>query len=120
MKRVFNKNDWKRADGASPTPKRLKLEPDEQILYVFPVENCESDRYKSQSDCRKHVFVKHGWYYYSEKKQDVRDVFPAALLQPTKKQHKKTMLNSLSLNKLQVTLYFVVVYQCCVYYITVV
>ena len=83
MKRVFNKNDWKRADGASPTPKRLKLEPDEQGLYVCPVENCESDRYKSQRGCRKHVFVKHGWYYYFEKKPDVRDVFPAALLQPT-------------------------------------
>ena len=71
--------------GASPKPKRLKLEPDGHGLYVCPVENCDSDSYKSQRGCRKHVFVKHGWFYFFDKKPDVEEAFPQMLAQPAKR-----------------------------------
>ena len=92
MKRTFSKNDWKAVEGASVKPKRLKLEPNGQGLYVCPLESCDSDSYKSQRGCRKHVFVKHGWFYYFDKKPDVQEAFPQKLFQTAKRQtgRKKT------------------------------
>ena len=86
MKRTFSKDDWKAVEGASVKPKRLKLEPDGHGLYVCPIENCDSDSYKSQRGCRKHVFVKHGWFYYFDKKPDVQEAFPQKLFQTAKRQ----------------------------------
>ena len=86
MKRTFSKSDWKDVEGASVKPKRLKLEPDGDGLYVCPVENCDSNSYKSQRGCRKHVYVKHGWFYYFNKKPDVQEAFPQKLVLPAKRQ----------------------------------
>jgi len=44
--------------------------------FVCPVEGCDSDAYKSKRGCRKHVFVKHGWYYYFEQKPQIEKSFP--------------------------------------------
>lgn len=85
MKRTFNKNEWKTVTGASPKSKRLKVEPDGYGLYVCPVEDCDSDSYKSQRDCRKHVFFKHGWYYYFDKISNVQEAFPQILVEPRQK-----------------------------------
>ena len=86
MKRTFSKNEWKTVDGASAKPKRLKLEPDNHGMYLCPIENCDSDRYKSQRGCRKHVFVKHAWFYYFDKKPDIQESFPEKLIEPSKRQ----------------------------------
>ena len=51
-KQILSKASWKDAIGA--------------LLFVFPVAYCESEPYRSNRGCRKHVFMKHGWYYYSE------------------------------------------------------
>ena len=46
-------------------PKRLKLL-SHNGLFICHVAYCESNR-----GCRKHVFTKHGWYYYFEEKPDI-------------------------------------------------
>ena len=33
-------------------------------------------RFRSKRGCPKHVFMKHGWYYYFEEKPDIAKVFP--------------------------------------------
>ena len=73
-KRILSKNSWKDAIGASKKPKRLKLY-SHNGLFICPVACCESEPYRSKRDCRKHVFTKHGWYYYFEEKPDIAKVF---------------------------------------------
>ena len=86
MRRTFSKADWKDVEGASVKPKRLKLAPNADGLYVCPVENCDSNSYKSQRSCRKHVFVKHGWFYFFDTKPDIQEAFPEKLSMATKRQ----------------------------------
>ena len=57
-KRILSKTSWKDAIGASKKPKSLKLL-SHNGLFICHVAYCESNR-----GCRKHVFRKHGWYYY--------------------------------------------------------
>ena len=45
-------------------------------MILCPVIDCDSDAYRSQRGCRKHVSVKHGWYYYFDKKPKIEDSFP--------------------------------------------
>jgi len=80
MKRTFKKEEWKSVAGATEKPKRLRLEENKDGLFVCPVEDCDSDAYKSQRGCRKHVSVKHGWYYFFEEKPKVEDSFPDKIL----------------------------------------
>jgi len=81
MKRTFTKKEWKSVTGATEKPKRLRLEENKDGLFVCPVQDCDSDAYKSQRGCRKHVSVKHGWYFFFEEKPKVEDSFPEAILQ---------------------------------------
>jgi len=76
MKRTFTKEEWKSVAGATEKPRRLKLELNQDGYFVCPVEGCDSDAYKSKRGCRKHVFVKHGWYYYFEQKPQIEKSFP--------------------------------------------
>ena len=68
MKRTFNKKEWQQVEGASQKPKRLKLLPDQHGLFLCPLSGCDSNSYKSQRGCRKHVVEKHGWYFYFDEK----------------------------------------------------
>ena len=74
-KRVFPKASWKEAIGTTKKPKRLKFL-SHNVLFICPVAYCESEPYRSKRGCRKHVFTKHGWYYYFEEKPDIAKVFP--------------------------------------------
>ena len=74
-KRILSKTSWKDAVGASKKPKRLKLL-SHNGLFICPVSYCESEPCRSKRGCRKHVFTKHGWYYYFEEKPDIAKVFP--------------------------------------------
>ena len=69
------KVSWKDAIGATKKSKRLKLLSHNGLL-ICPVAYCESEPYRSKRGCRKHVFTKHGWYYYFEEKPDIAKVFP--------------------------------------------
>ena len=85
MKRTFSKKEWQQVNGASQKPKRLKLAADQHGLFVCPLPGCDSNSYKSQRGCRKHVVEKHGWYFYFDEKPKIEDAFPDKLLQPTNK-----------------------------------
>ena len=50
-------------------PKRLK-----SLSAILPVVSCESEPNRSKRGCLKHVFKKHGWYYYFEEKPDIAKV----------------------------------------------
>lgn len=81
MKRTFCKKEWKEVKGANPKAKRLKLEADNNGLYICPLPDCDSNFYKSQRGCRKHVTEKHGWYFYFDEKPKLEDAFPEKILQ---------------------------------------
>ena len=76
-KRVLSKKEWKDAIGARNKPKRLKLKANELGLFICPVERCDSEGYRSKRGCRKHVYSRHGWFYYFDEKPDVKKVFPS-------------------------------------------
>ena len=76
MKRLMPKPFWKEACGASLKPKRLKLNPQKDGLFICPVRDCDSESYRSKRGCRKHVFNRHGWYYYFDSKPEVSKVLP--------------------------------------------
>ena len=75
MKRIFFNASWKDAFGATKKSKRLKLL-SFNGLFICSVAYYESEPYRSKCDCRKHVFKKHGWYYYFEERTDIAKVFP--------------------------------------------
>ena len=74
--RIFSKLSWQIAVGINKKPKRLKLLANKDGLFTCPVSTCESEYFKSQRGCRKHVFYKHGWYYFFEEKPDINKYFP--------------------------------------------
>ena len=74
-KRILSKAFRKDAIGATKKPKRLKLL-SHNGLFICPVAYCESEPYRSKRGCRKHVFTKHGWYYYFKQKSDITKVLP--------------------------------------------
>ena len=76
-KQCLTKPIWKSAIGANPKAKRLKLQADNDGLFSCPVHFCEHGRYHSKRGCRKHVYTKHGWYYYFEEKPEMDKVFPS-------------------------------------------
>ena len=76
-KQCLTKPIWKSAIGANPKAKPLKLQADNDGLFSCPVHFCEHGRYHSKRGCRKHVYTKHGWYYYFEEKPEMDKVFPS-------------------------------------------
>ena len=85
MKRTFNKKEWSTVQGASKKAKRLKLTSDKDGIFLCPLNGCDSNAYKSQRGCRKHVTEKHGWYFYFDEKPKIEDAFPDKLLSLTNK-----------------------------------
>ena len=71
-KRSKSNIDWSKHDGASPKPKRLHLEEDDNDgLFHCPVEKCAHEEgFSSQRGCRKHVKNKHAWFYHFDSKPD--------------------------------------------------
>ena len=66
------KINWSNIDGASPKPKRLHLETDEtDRLFHCPIQVCDHDGFQSQRGCRKHVNIKHSWFFYFDEKPDL-------------------------------------------------
>ena len=78
---------------ATKKTKRLKLQ-SHNGLFICPVAYCESEPYRSKRGCRKHVFTKHGWYYYFEEKTDIVKVFPEFTTRTNNYQLPKLVKNS--------------------------
>ena len=86
-KRVFSKTTWSKVvKDEGKKAKRLHLKANKDGLYFCPVDLCESDGYKSQRGCRKHVSVKHGWFYFFDEKPDMNKYFPQLCTQVNAKQ----------------------------------
>ncbi|KAL9954646.1 hypothetical protein ACROYT_G042211 [Oculina patagonica] len=74
-----SKINWSNIDGASPKPKRLHLEKDEiDQLFHCPIQVCDHDGFQSQRGCRKHVNIKHSWFYYFDEKPDLGEIAACA------------------------------------------
>ena len=91
MKRTFTKDEWKNIAGASIKPKRLKLESNDDNMFICPIPDCDSNAYKSQRGCRKHVSTKHGWHFYFDNKPSIEESFPDKLLQEKQDLRKRSM-----------------------------
>ena len=63
--------DWKLVDGAFTKQRRLHLVKGSDGLDHCPITGCEHPGFSSQRGCRKHVKIKHGWYYYFDEKPNV-------------------------------------------------
>ena len=74
--RLLDKQKWKEVVGKEVKPRRLKILRTANGLYFCPVKQCDSEGFKSQRGCRKHVYVKHGWYYFFDEKPDQSIYFP--------------------------------------------
>ena len=86
-KRVFSKTIWaKTLKDEGKKAKRLHLKPNADGVYFCPVDLCESDGFKSQRGCRKHVHIKHGWYYFFDEKPDMNKYFPELCTNSSTKQ----------------------------------
>ena len=73
------KINWSNIDGASPKPKRLHLEKDEtDRLFHCPLQVCDHDGFQSQRGCRKHVNIKHSWFFYFDQKPDLGELAACA------------------------------------------
>ena len=59
--------------------KRLHLIANKDGSFNCPVEICDSSSFRSQRGCRKHVYTKHGWYYYFDKRPNPKEVLPKQL-----------------------------------------
>ena len=85
--KLFSKKIWENAVGAAKKPRRLHLVVANGCYYC-PVKSCDSFPYHSQRGCRKHVFTKHGWYYYFDEKPNHGAVLPQEVV--TNKSIRKT------------------------------
>ena len=79
LRRVLNKEAWKKA-AAGKKPRRLKLVADKNGIYTCPVNTCDSNGFKSKRGCRKHVYSRHGWYYFYDEKPNVAEIFPETIV----------------------------------------
>ena len=62
---------WEKVLGAEMKATKLKLNPQEDGIFLCPVNSCDSEPYHNQRSCRKHVNNRHGWYYYFDTKPDI-------------------------------------------------
>ena len=93
-KRLFSKTTWKSAIGATIKAKRLKLSEDNDGCFSCPVAHCDNEKFRSKRGCRKHVFNKHGWFFYFEEKPDIEKVFPSLNTRESKYQLPKRAITA--------------------------
>jgi len=83
-KKLLSKYVWKNAVGATSKPKRLHLKADLDGLFSCPVLHCDGYAYETKRGCRKHVFNRHGWYYFFDEKPNIEDVLPQHVIDNNK------------------------------------
>ena len=44
------------------------------VLYHCPVQECEHDGFQSQRGCRKHVNIKHSWFFYFDEMPNSKEI----------------------------------------------
>ena len=73
--------NWKALLGAAHGKRTLKLRPNVRNLYTCPIKLCLHADFKSCRGLRKHINIKHPWYYYFDeqpvvKREDMVDITP--------------------------------------------
>ena len=69
------RTDWKSLDGAAEKRRRrLRLVKANDGLFHSPVSHCGHDGFYSQRGSRKHVKNHPDWFYYFDKKPEIKDV----------------------------------------------
>ena len=66
--------DWSKLPNASPKPKRLHLEEDDDGLFHCPVQGFKHDGFTTQRGCRRHGKNKHRWYFYFDEKPNITQI----------------------------------------------
>ncbi|XP_066917939.1 uncharacterized protein [Clytia hemisphaerica] len=64
--------NWKTLVGAAHGKRTLKLRPNGQNFYTCPIKLCLHGDFKSCRGLRKHINVKHPWYYYFDEQPEVK------------------------------------------------
>ena len=70
------KLEWKNAVGAFEKSRRLHLFKNVENIVLCPVPHCDHEGFLTLRGCRKHVFMKHGWYFYFDNKPSEMECFP--------------------------------------------
>ena len=86
MSKKFLRVNWCVIDGAARQKKMLRLRANEDGLYVCPVGNCMHTGFKTARGLRKHIDVRHNWFYYFDAEPTVKREQVAA--DPTKQRTK--------------------------------
>ena len=68
------RTDWKSLDGDAEKRRCLHLVKANDGLFHCPVIHCNHDGFYSQRSCRKHVRNHHNWFYYFDKKPEIKDL----------------------------------------------
>ena len=64
--------NWKALAGAAHGKRTLKLRANGQNLFTCPIKLCLHADFHSSRGLRKHINVKHPWYYYFDKQPEVK------------------------------------------------
>ena len=72
MGKKFLAVNWNVIDGAAKQKRMLKLRPDEDGIFMCPLESCMHTGFKSSRGLRKHIDTRHDWYYYFDSKPTVK------------------------------------------------
>ena len=64
--------NWKALVGAAHGKRTLKLRPNRLNLYTCPIKLCLHGDFKSSRGLRKHINIKHPWYYYFNEQPEVK------------------------------------------------
>ena len=78
--KLLPKHVWKDAVGAKGKSRRLSLKKSADGFFNCPVSSCDSLPYKSQRGCRKHVYQRHGWFYYFDQRPNIEEVLPKQVI----------------------------------------
>ena len=82
--KLLPKHVWKDAVGAKKKSRRLSIQKSTDGLFHCPVSSCDNLPYKSQRGCRKHVYQRHGWFYYFDERPDIDEVLPKQIVETSK------------------------------------
>ena len=64
--------NWKALGGAAHGKRTLKLRPNQQNQYTCPIKLCLHADFKSRRGLRKHINIKHPWFYYFDEQPEVK------------------------------------------------
>ena len=56
--------DWKSFDGARIVRRKLYLKPNDDRVFLCPIQQCLHSGFKSKRGCRRHIETRHPWWFY--------------------------------------------------------